>query len=288
MSGTLYKNLRKCQPAFRKQFDDSFFGSGLFRGEWNTIIRTVTDNASKQERRDLKTKYLALVAMTPLFFFAALGPFIDQMLWDFGDPFSMRIPLSSVMWNISLFGLIALCGGIAFLTSMRKENPSWYLGIPLVVAYATIAITPVVAGFFVIYDPSPPLFHPGIVLSLLAAYGTVFLLPPCAALFFWSQRQQGWWPAVMAGIALLITLNSLVLTFYIFSPYLVSAGLISPPPPQYIDGQLVKTDGEGILFLFVHLMIGLPVIGICIIALAGYTWYTTKKAAPAPSPEAQS
>ena len=252
------------------------------------LNRECRNNASRQERRDVKTKYLALVAMTPLFFFAALGPFIDQMLWDFGDPFSMRIPLSSVMGNISLFGLIALCGGIAFLTSTRKENPSWYLGIPLVVAYAIITLSPVLAGFFVIHDPSPPLFHPGVVLLLLAAYGTVFLLPPCAALFFWSQRKQGWWTAVMAGIALLITLNSLVLTFSILSPYLVSAGLISPPQPLYIDGQLVKTEGEGLLFLFVHLMIGLPVIGIGILALAGYTWYTTRKAAPAPSPEAQS
>lgn len=231
---------------------------------------------------------LALVAMTPLFFFAALGPFIDQMLWDFGDPFNMRIPLSSVMWNISLLGLIALCGGIAFLTSTRKENPSWYLGIPLVVAFVVIAVSPVAAGLFVISDPSPPLFHTGVIISLLASYGTVFLLPPCAALFFWSQRRQGWWVAVMAGIALLITLNSLVLTFSILSPYLVSAGLIPPPQPQYINGQLVKTDGEGLLFLFVHFMIGLPVIGICILALAGSTWYTTMKAAPAPSPEAPS
>lgn len=175
--------------------------------------------------------------MTPLFFFAALGPFIDQMLWDLGDPFSMRIPLSSVMWNISLLGLIALCGGSAFLTSTRKANPSWYLGIPLIVAYAIIAVSPVVAGLFVISDPSPPLYHPGVVLDLLMAYGTVFLLPPCAALFFWSQRHQGWWVAAMAGIALLITLNSLVLTFSIFSPYLVSAGLIPPPQPQYIDGR---------------------------------------------------
>jgi len=235
----------------------------------------------------INKKSLALVAMTPLFFFAALGPFIDQMLWDLGDPFSMRILLSSVMWNISLIGLIALCGGFVFLNSTRKENSLWYLGIPLVVAYAIIAVSPVVAGFFVISDPSPPLYHPGVILSLLGAYGTVFLLPPCAALFFWSQRQQGRWVAVMAGIALLITLNSLVLTFYIFSPYLVSAGLLPPPQPHYIDGQMVKTDGEGILFLFVHLLIGLPVIGICILALAGHIWYTPRKAAPAPSPEVQ-
>ena len=173
-----------------------------------------------------RTIPFALVAMSLVFFCTIIAPLTDSVLQGLGAPSSVTIPLSSVIWNNTLPGLISFCGGIAFLAGTRDENPSWYLGIPLVVAYAIIAVAPVVAGLFVISDPSPPLYHPGVVLSLVAAYGTVFLLPPCAALFFWSQRQQGRWAAVMAGIALLITLNSLVLTFYILSPYLVSAGLL--------------------------------------------------------------
>lgn len=226
---------------------------------------------------------LALAAMTPLFFVAALGPFIDQMLWNLGDPISMRIPLSIAMANTAVLGFIALCGGIIFLAATRDGNPSWYLGIPLIAAYAIIAVSPLVAGFFVIYDPSPPLYHPGVILSLLMAYGTVFLLPPLAALFFWSQRTFSRWGGLMSVISLLITLNSLVLTFYIFSPYLVSAGLLPSPQQQFIDGHPVKTDGEGILFLFIHYMIGLPLLGICFLALAAFIWFTARKTVSNPT-----
>lgn len=220
---------------------------------------------------------LALVAMSLLFFFSAIAPLTDSVLRVFGAPSSLTIPISSVMWSPTLLGLISMCGGIAFLVWTRGENPSWHLGIPLVVAYAIIAAAPVLTGFLVIYDPSPPLYHPGVVCSILAAYGTA-LLPSCAALFFWSQRRAGWWAPVMTGIALAITLNALILTFYILSPYLVSAGLLPPAQPHYIDGQLVKmADGEGILYLLIHYMIGLPVLGLCFLALAGHSWYNARR-----------
>ena len=219
---------------------------------------------------------LALVAMSLLFFFPIIAPLTDSVLRALGAPSSVTIILSSAMWSTIPLGLVSLCGGIAFLVWTRDGNPAWHLGIPLVVAYAVIVVAPVAEGFFVIHDMSPPLYHPGIVCSLLAGYGTV-LLPPCAALFFWSQRRAGWWASVMTGVALVITLNALVLTFYVLSPYLVAAGLLPPAQPQYIDGQLVKSDGEGLLFLLLHYMIGLPVLGLCFLALAGYSWYTVRR-----------
>ncbi len=227
---------------------------------------------------------LALAVMTPLFFCPAISPFINQVLWSFGDPLGMRIPLSAMMFNIPALAFIALCGAMVFLAATRKGNPSWYLGIPLACAYAIIAASPVYAGFFVIHDPSPPLYHPGVIMGILAAYGIVFLLPPCAALFFWSQRQRGRGAALMSGIALLITLNSLILTFFILSPYLVSAGFLPAPQPHYIDGHPVKTDGEGLLFLFIHLMIGLPLLGIGFLALAAFIHYRARREISAPLP----
>lgn len=223
---------------------------------------------------------LALVAMSLLFFFPAIAPLTDRVLRALGAPSGVTIILSSMMWSTIPLGLVSLCGGIAFLVWTREENPSWHLGIPLVVAYAVIVVAPVAEGFFVIHDMTPPLYHPGVVCSLLAAYGTV-LLPPCAALFFWSQRRAGRWAPVMTGIALAVTLNALILTFFVLSPCLVTAGLLPLAQPQYIDGQLVKSDGEGLLFLLLHYMIGLPVIGLCFLGLAGLFWYKGRRdAAP--------
>jgi len=220
---------------------------------------------------------LALVAMSLLFFFPAIAPPVDSVLRGLGAPSDVTIFVSSMMWSPTLLGLISLCGGIAFLVWTRGENPSWQLGIPLVVAYAIIVLSPVAVGFFVIHDMTPPLYHPGVVCTILAAYGTV-LLPPGAALFFWSQRRAGWWAPMMTGAALVITLNALVLTFFVLSPYLIAAGLLPPAQPQYIDGHLVKmADGEGILYLLLHYMIGLPVLGICILALAAHTSYTARR-----------
>lgn len=214
---------------------------------------------------------LALVAMSLSFFTAAIAPYTDTVLRSLGVPSSVMIPLSSMMWNFTLLSVIALCGGIVFLAGTRTENSSWYLGIPLVAACALIAVSPFLLQIFVISDPSPPLYHPGVLCSLVASYGTLFLLPPCAALFFWSQRRTGRWAPVMAGIALVVTLNSLILMFYVLSPYLVSAGLL-PPAQPHIEGQPVMADGEGIVFLLLGYMIGLPVIGICMLVLAVCRW----------------
>jgi len=231
---------------------------------------------------------LALVLMAFLFFFPAIAPFTDGVLRDLGVPPAMSIPVSSAIWNHYLLGLISLCGGIAFLLWTRGENPAWYLGIPLVLAFAIIVVAPFAGALFVIHDPSPPLYHPGVVLSLLAGYG-LFLLPPCAALFFWSQKRLGRWVPVMTGIALIITLNALIFTFYLFSPYLVAAGFLPPAEPRYIDGHLVKmADGEGILFLFLHYTIGLPLLGICFLVLAALSWRAGRMAGEVPGtvPEA--
>jgi hypothetical protein len=229
------------------------------------------------------TAPLALVAMSLTFFVAILSPGIETVLRYAGTPSSVIVSPISLLWNVTFLNFISLCGGVVVLLATRKENPAWYLGIPLVAAYALIAMAPFLGQIFVVYDPGPPLYHPGILIILIASYGVLFLLPPCAALFFWSQRQTGRWASVMVGIALVVTLNSIIVMSYVFSPYLVSAGLL-PPAQPHIAGQPVACD-EGILFLFLGYMIGLPVLGICILVLAVLRWRDTRRtAAPPQSP----
>lgn len=234
----------------------------------------------------IRSRMVAMVAMTPLFFFAALGPFLDRVLWDLGDLLTIRIPLSFLMFDTVLLGLVSLCGGIVFLGGTQKENPEWYLGIPLVAAFAVIAVSPFIEGLILLRDPSPPLWHPLVIAGIAGAYGIVLFLPACSALFFWSQKQVGRWAKVMTGIALIIALNSLVVLYFILSPYLITAGLLSPPQPLYIDGQLVQVAAHerGVIFLILQYLIGLPFIGLCLLALAVHSWYHAGRADPTGAP----
>jgi hypothetical protein len=228
---------------------------------------------------------LALVAMSLEFFFIALAPLLEIVLRAAGTPSGVMSLLSSLLWNNTLFCVIALCGGVVVLLATRNENPSWYLGIPLVAAYALIAAAPFLGQIFVVYDADPPLYHPGVLVMLIASYGALFLLPPCAALFFWSQKRQGRWAQAMAGIALVVALNSFILMFYVLSPYLVSAGLL-PPAQPHIPGQPMRADGEGIVFLLLGYLIGLPALGLCILALAVLRWRDAHRAVTPPQPPA--
>jgi hypothetical protein len=182
----------------------------------------------------------------------------------------------------ALLAFISLCGGIAFLGSTWNEDPAWYRGIPLVGVFAFIAFSPAFFALVPLRDPNPAFWNPLHVMALVSAYGS-FLLPPCVALFFWSQGYLGRWRIVIVLIALVLTLNAMAFLFSFFFQYLVAAGVLSPPPPVVVDGHPVKTDGEGLLFLVIHLIAGLPVLGACFLALAAFTGYAGWMADPARS-----
>ena len=233
---------------------------------------------------------LSLAAMSIPFFVTILAPLTDMVLWGPGrTPPEMLLPLSSLVWDNTLPALIGLCGGLAFIAATREEDPAWYRGIPLILGFAFIAFSPAFFTIFPLSDPSPAFCDPLPLIALFSAYGT-FLLPPCALLFFWLQRDLGRWRTVLIIIALIATLNAFFFLFSFFSSYLVAAGVLPAPQPQFIDGHPVKTDGEGLLFLFIHLTIGLPVLGICFLALAVSSWYACRRADPDPAsfPEVQS
>ena len=223
----------------------------------------------------MRTRYLSLIAMSVFCFYALLLP-----VWDLVPGFLVNTTgVEQLYWlaDSSFFACISLCGGIAFLLATRNENPSWYLGIPLCIMFAITAISPLVSGILVIHDMSPPIYHPG-VLWILLSQAAVCLIPPCAALFFWSQRALGRWVPVLAALALLITISSAAMLWAETAPYLVSAGLIPPEPPTMVDGHVVKVENDGALILY--LMFGLPIIGILFLVLAAATWFRSKRAVP--------
>lgn len=227
---------------------------------------------------------LALAAMSLVFFTSIVAPLTDMvLLGSDGALQDTLFPLLSMIWNNTLPAFIALCGSIVFLAAAKERNPSWYLGIPLALGFAFIAFSPAFFTIFPLRDPSPAYYDPLALAFLLSAYGT-FLLPPCVALFFWSQTQPGRLRTVLVVIALIVTLNAFAFLFSFFSAYLVAVGVLAPPSPQFIDGPPVKTDGEGLLFLFIHFTIGLPILGICFLALAVFTRYIACRAVPAPLP----
>lgn len=223
---------------------------------------------------------LALVAMSAVFFSIMLAPLTDMVLKGLVIPPELRYLLSNLFWNSSLTAGISLCGAVAFLTVTRKENPSWYWGIPLLGALAFIAFSPLLS-LFPIRDPTPAFYDPLVIAVLVSAYGT-FLLPLCTILFFWSQRQLGTWRIVLIALALVITLNSLCFWYSFTHSYFVAHGLLSPPEPVYIDGHPVKTDGEGLLFLFLHYMVGMPITGFCFLTLAAFEWHAARRLAGTP------
>jgi len=234
----------------------------------------------------MRTDYLSLLAMSAYCFSALLLPHMGRVS-------GILVPVTGFQQGYwldypSFWAFIALCGGIFFLVGTRKENPAWYLGIPVVAVFAFIAFSPAFFTLFPLHDPHPAFYDPLHVMVLLSAYGS-FLLPPGVALFFWSQSQPGKWSTVLVVLALIVTLNACAFLFSFFSHYLVTAGVLSPPPPVLVDGHPVKSDGEGLLFLFIHLMIGLPVLGVCFLALAVCTWHAGRITIPvcSPSTEAQ-
>jgi hypothetical protein len=219
----------------------------------------------------MRTNHLSLIAMSALCFYAILLPF-----WDTVPGFLVNITgLEQLYWlaDISFWAFVSLCGGVAFLLSTRSGNPSWYLGIPLCIMFAITAVSPLVSGILVIHDPSPPIWHPGI-LWILLSQAAFCLLPPCAALFFWSQRALGSWVPVLAAVALLITLSSAAMFSAEVSPYLVSAGLIPPEPTPLVNGLPVKVENDGPLILYMGF--GLTIIGIFFLILAAATWFTSR------------
>ena len=215
----------------------------------------------------MRVRYLSLCAISAYCFSVLLLPLLYPIL-------VIPATITGIDALYDLTGswfpaLISFLGCAAFLAETRNENPRWHLGIPLCIMFAIITVDPLVSGILVIHDPTPPIWHPGILWMLLSD-AAVCLIPPCAALFFWSQRALGRWVPVFTGIALVVTISSIAMLWAEYTPFLVSAGLIPPAPPAMLNGQPVRMESDGSLFLY--LMVGLPLLGILFLILAAISW----------------
>jgi hypothetical protein len=255
------------------------FSFCIHSGFISDTLYNITRKHDTESGRSMRTRYLSLIAISAYCFYAILLPVLYPVL-----AFPANITGLEQLYFLtdpSFWAFISLCGGIAFLLATKNENSSWYLGIPLCIMFAITAVSPLVSAILVIHDPSPPIYHPG-VLWILLSQAAVCLIPPCAALFFWSQRALGRWVPVLAALALLITISSAAMLYAEFSPWLVSAGLIPQEPPTMVDGQLVRMENDGALILY--LLFGLPIIGILFLVLAGMSWLAARRGFPASSP----
>jgi|WetSurMetagenome_2_1015567.scaffolds.fasta_scaffold248271_3 hypothetical protein len=223
----------------------------------------------------MRTNHLSLIAMSALFFSLILLTVLHEVLRFLVNTTGLDF-LNSLndflysLGNFSLPAFISLCGGIVFLAGTRKENPSWYLGIPLCMAFAVMAISPALQGFLVIHSPTPATLEPGR-LWFYADKAAFSFLPLCAALFFWSQKQLGRAIPLVIGMMLVISLSSIGSLVHDFFPAVIPAGL---HPPH----------ADMTLFLAIYLLIGLPLIGILFLALAAISRYTSVRPAPPESP----
>ena len=216
----------------------------------------------------MRVRYLSLCAMSVYCFYALLL----QILYP-----ALAIPATltgiEVLYGLAdpwFPALISFLGCAAFLRETKDENPSWQLGLPLCLVFAITALYPLVGGILVIHDPTPPIWHPGILWTLVSE-AAVCLIPPCTALFFWSQRALGGrWVPVLAAIALIVTISSMAMLWAEYTPWLVSAGLIPPAQPAMLNGQPVRMENDGPLILY--LGFGLPLIGILFLILAALSW----------------
>jgi hypothetical protein len=197
----------------------------------------------------------ALAAMSAIFFyfFGLIIPNIVIMMLG-GDP---GLPyLGSIIFSAGpiLLGLISLCGCLVFLQKTRTWNRYWYLGIPLCLAIAVAIVSLFLSTVLPIASVLPLLADPGY-LNRVAPGVALFLLPPCSALFFWSQKTIRGNGTGLVIIALGISILSTILLYGLFFP------------EQYAPGEHVGMSVYEPLYWF-YLMLGMPAMGAMYLALA--------------------
>lgn len=176
-------------------------------------------------------KSLALVAMSAVFF-SVFGMFLLLAFsgisgWGYDYSFfgsNYTIP------TFGIFGLISFCGCVIFLILARKQSRLWYSGIPLGITIAVILI------------PS------GISNNLGIGLAAIFLLAPCSALFFYSEKRMNHGGMGLVIVSLVVSiLSAAFILSMIFPPHTTPGSTAGPEPAE--------------LYFWVYYMLGLPVIG---------------------------
>jgi hypothetical protein len=192
---------------------------------------------------------IALVAMSAIFF-SVFGMFL---LVFAGGVSGLRFELpwfgsNYLAASLGILGLISVCGCTLFLSLTRHQSRLWYFGIPLGIALTVTSVS----WFF-----TPLHLIPDSMLNQNTGQVALFLLAPCSALFFWSEKRMKNGGIGLMVIILLVSILSALLLY----------GLIFPP--QYALGSKIgagPTVSE--LYFWIYYMLGLPIIGSLFLSTA--------------------
>jgi hypothetical protein len=185
-------------------------------------------------------KSLALVAMSAIFF-SVFGMFLLLAFsgisgWGYEYPF---FGSNYIIPTFGIFGLISFCGCVSFLILTRKHSRLWYFGIPLGITLAVILI--------------PTDISHNLSIGLVA----IFLLGPCSALFFYSEKRMN---NGSMGLVIIAIIASILSAAFLYSMIF---------PPQYAPGSKTGVGPDATeLYFWVYYMLGLPVIGVLFLAHA--------------------
>lgn len=195
----------------------------------------------------INKKSLALVALSAIFF-SVIGMFLLLAFsgisgWGYDYPF---FGSNYVIPTFGIFGLISFCGCILFLNLTRKYSRLWYFGIPLGITLAVILIPSNISN------------------NLGLGLAAIFLLAPCSALFFYSEKRMN---NGSMGLVIISIVVSILSAAFIY-------GMIFPP--QYAPGSKVGLEPTE-LYFWVYYMLGLPVIGALFLSHAFGVHYRDSK-----------
>jgi len=142
---------------------------------------------------------------------------------------------------LAVSGLISVCGCIHYLNLARNQSRPWYWGIPLGIALAVTTISAFITPV--------PLIPDMMFLNQDTGQAALFLLAPCSAIFFYSEKQVNEGGMGLVYIALIVSVLSAILL----------AGLIFPQ--QYAPGEHVGGPSAFELAFWIYYMLGLPIVG---------------------------
>jgi len=189
---------------------------------------------------------IALVCTSAIFFFTWVGYGLG-----YGLSFVFTSYKSAYLFPAiavpQLLSVVSLFGSLLFISEMKSKSNRWYLGIPLCIVVLPILIT----SFLSFFSGKPFLSDP-LSITEMIWITSLTMLAPCAILFFLSfpgnLREINSIPIVLSVI---ISIFDILFFYFALHDFIIR-------PTLHAAGAL----------LGFYWSIGMPIIGICLVAIA--------------------
>lgn len=149
---------------------------------------------------------------------------------------------------IEPLSIISLFGSVLFLLEAKKSRDRWYLALPMCITVSMITMVNLL-----IYLSGKPFLSDPIVAVETLWIALLALLAPCSVLFFLSRHSR-----LTNGC---VAASSVVSIFSIFSMLLALQEIMTSARPSI---------HAFIGLLILYWLIGMPIVGICLLASAIY------------------